>query len=473
MYFSHEGVNPFVATEDDALSTFAVDVDNGSWTLCRNYLERGALPPPDAVRVEEFVNAFDPGYRAQSDKTLVIHADGAPSRFGQGYQLLRVGLAGMVIDASERKPADLVFVVDVSGSMERENRLGAVRWALTMLLDQLQEGDRVGLVVYGSHGEVRLEPTGIEQREKIKAAIAGLRPAGSTNCYEGLKLAYAMARRTYEAGRINRLILCSDGVANNGATHQGRGDPEAGARVHRRGHHPVDRGLRHGQLQRRAHGEAGRQGRRQLRLRGPQGRGRAGLPREPHRHPADHRAPGQGAGRVRSGEGGPLAPAGLREPRRGRPRLPQRRRGRGRDRRRPPGHRPLRDQAQGQGQGSAGHGAPALGSPGPRHRPRRRGDGDRAAHRGEGPQARRSPTATSTSRSRPWPPSSPRSCAAATGRRRADLDDLAVVADAVAAEARGTEKLDEQAADLARLDPRSRPVEGGRGLPAWAGTREK
>jgi Ca-activated chloride channel family protein len=223
MYFESAGVNPFVATEDDNLSTFAVDVDNASWTLARNYLSRGMLPPKDAIRVEEFVNAFDAGWPHHTDQPFRIHADGAASRFGKGYHLLRIGLVGQDVDDSRRKPANLVFVVDVSGSMDRENRLGLVKQALHVLLDELGEGDRVGLVVYGSQGEVRLPLTDLSRREQIVAAIDGLRSGGSTNAAEGLQLAYRMARASYDAGIINRLILCSDGVANDGVSTEAGG----------------------------------------------------------------------------------------------------------------------------------------------------------------------------------------------------------------------------------------------------------
>ena len=218
MYFEHAGVNPFVATEEDALSTFAVDVDNASYTLTRSYLERGALPPKDAIRVEEFVNFFGGGYPQQTRDVFAIHTDGAPSRFGDGYQLLRVGLKGMHIDDANRKPANLIFVIDISGSMARENRLGLVKQSLHLLLDELAEGDRVGIVVYGNRGEVILEPTDISRRDHIEAAIDRLGPSGATNACEGLEKAYALARSNYDAGVINRLILCSDGVANMGGT---------------------------------------------------------------------------------------------------------------------------------------------------------------------------------------------------------------------------------------------------------------
>ncbi len=220
MYFDHTGVNPFVATEDDSLSTFAVDVDNASYTVARRYINGGSLPPQDAIRVEEFVNFFRAGYSKQSEDVFAINLDGAPSRFGSGYQLVRVGLQGKIVPADNRKPANLVFLVDISGSMARENRLGLVKHSLRILLDELREGDRVGIVVYGSHAEVRLVPTDITQRETILSAIDGLRTNGATNAYDGLQMAYHMARKSYQSHQLNRVILCSDGVANMGGSTQ-------------------------------------------------------------------------------------------------------------------------------------------------------------------------------------------------------------------------------------------------------------
>ena len=218
MYFEHAGVNPFVTTEDDALSTFAVDVDNASYTVVRNYLNRDALPPRDAVRVEEFVNFFGGGYPAQGRDVFAIHTDGSASPFGQGYHLLRVGLQGMDIDDAGRKPATLIFVIDISGSMSRENRLGTVKKSLRILLDQLGEGDRVGIVTYGSQGHILLEPADLSRREEILRAIEQLAPGGSTNAADGLELAYDLARKHLDPRGLNRLILCSDGVANMGGT---------------------------------------------------------------------------------------------------------------------------------------------------------------------------------------------------------------------------------------------------------------
>lgn len=216
MYFEHVGVNPFVSTDEDPLSTFALDVDNASFTLARNYLDRGVLPPAAAVRVEEFVNALDAGWPESTKDTFCLHVDGGPSRFGQGYHLLHIGVVGRTVSGDNRKPANLVFVIDVSGSMHRESRLGAVKRALRTLVDELGEGDRVGIVVYGSRGEVRLPLTDVSGRETIFGVIDELQPGGSTNAAEGLELGYRLARENYDAGVINRVILCSDGVANTG-----------------------------------------------------------------------------------------------------------------------------------------------------------------------------------------------------------------------------------------------------------------
>jgi Ca-activated chloride channel family protein len=216
MYHEHTGVNPFVATEEDALSTFAVDVDNASYTMVRSYLNHGELPPAEAVRVEEFVNFFSAGYPEQTRDVFAIHTDGSESRFGAGYHLLRVGLQGMDLDDTGRKPANLIFVIDISGSMSREDRLELVKKSLHILLDELQEGDQVGIVTYGNSGHVLLEPTDVSRKDVIRGAIDRLGPSGSTNACEGLEVAYDLARRHYDAALVNRLILCSDGVANMG-----------------------------------------------------------------------------------------------------------------------------------------------------------------------------------------------------------------------------------------------------------------
>jgi Ca-activated chloride channel family protein len=218
MLFRGYGTNPFVDTEDDPQSTFGIDVDTASYTMARSYLRRGDLPPADAIRVEEFVNFFDYGDRAPSRRDFAVVAEGAPSPFASTARtyLLRFALQGREVSDRQRNAAVLTFVVDVSGSMNRENRLGLVQRALGLLVDQLDEGDAIGLVVYGSRGQVILEPTSDHRR--VMAAIRSLRLGGSTNAEEGLVFGYQTARRFFRPGAINRVILCSDGVANVGRT---------------------------------------------------------------------------------------------------------------------------------------------------------------------------------------------------------------------------------------------------------------
>jgi Ca-activated chloride channel family protein len=212
MFFESTGVNPFVATKDDHLSTYALDVDTASYTVARRYITDGHLPPPDAIRVEEFINYFDLHYPgpAEDEGAFAIHLEGAPSRFGPRHTyLLKVDLQGKGILAENRKDANLTFVVDVSGSMNQENRLGLVKRALRLLVGELRPTDQVGLVVYGSRARVILEPTSAEHAQAILSAIDRLQPDGSTNAEAGLRLGYQLATRAYRPGAINRVILLS------------------------------------------------------------------------------------------------------------------------------------------------------------------------------------------------------------------------------------------------------------------------
>ena len=220
VFFQAHGTNPFIDTEDDAFSTFGMDVDTASYAITRRYLRDGYLPPPEAVRVEEFVNAFDYDYTPPADETFAIHLEGAPSKFGEGVrlQLLRIGIQGHIIPDTDRKDAKLTFVIDVSGSMDRENRLELVKKALTLLVDQLRPKDEIGIVIYGTTARVVLPHTRNVNREHILAAIDSLSPEGVTNAEAGLRLGYQLALDNFSADYINRVILCSDGVANVGIT---------------------------------------------------------------------------------------------------------------------------------------------------------------------------------------------------------------------------------------------------------------
>ncbi|MDX1991190.1 MAG: von Willebrand factor type A domain-containing protein [bacterium] len=221
MQFENYGVNPFFDTEDDNLSTFAMDVDTASYTVARSYLrDTQQLPPADAIRPEEFVNYFDPEYDTPTgDDAFAIYLDAAPAPFGyDGHHLLRVGIQARYVPAEEREPVFLIFVIDVSGSMSAENRLGLVKESLALLVDQLREDDRVGIVVYSDRSRAVLNPTPASERDTIMTAINGLMTEGSTNAEDGLRLGYAMAQEYMEAGENVRIVLCSDGVANVGNT---------------------------------------------------------------------------------------------------------------------------------------------------------------------------------------------------------------------------------------------------------------
>ena len=223
MFFEDYGVNPFIDTEDDHLSTFAVDVDTGSYTLMRRYVNDGHLPPDESVRVEEYVNYFEQGYEPPLDiereGAFAIHLEGAPSLYGnERHYLVRVGLKGYEIPPEERKDAVLTFVIDVSGSMDMENRLGLVKQALRLLVEGLRPSDKIGIAVYGSRGYAILEHTPVAEADYILRAIDRLQPEGSTNAEEGLLIGYRMAAQAFDPEAINRVILCSDGVANVGNT---------------------------------------------------------------------------------------------------------------------------------------------------------------------------------------------------------------------------------------------------------------
>lgn len=221
MFFRNYGVNPFVDTEDDPLSTFAIDVDSGSYTMCRSYLQQGNLPPRDAVRVEEFVNYFDYGYPAPQNDTFAVFVEAMPWQFGaerKNAHLMRIGLKALEIPDEARKPAILTFVIDVSGSMAREGRLGLVKQSLELLVSKLRPQDKIGIAVYGSQGKEVLPHTDLTNKRRILRAIEALESEGSTNAEEGIRIGYAMAEEAFVTGYINRVILCSDGVANVGAT---------------------------------------------------------------------------------------------------------------------------------------------------------------------------------------------------------------------------------------------------------------
>jgi Ca-activated chloride channel family protein len=226
VYYNNPGVNPFIDAEDDPLSTFALDVDTGSYTVARRYLSDGFLPDKDSVRVEEFVNYFEQGYEAPTlEEGLALSVDGGPTPFLQNprNQVIRVGVQAGELEVGQRGDANLVFVIDTSGSMEREDRLGLVKQSLELLVGALRPTDTIGIVQYGTNARLVLPPTPVAEEGRIFDAIASLRPEGSTNAAEGLVMGYGMANEAYRPGGINRVVLSSDGVANMGSATDAEG----------------------------------------------------------------------------------------------------------------------------------------------------------------------------------------------------------------------------------------------------------
>ena len=219
--FVNYGKNPWVDASKDHLSTFAADVDTASYTLARRMLNEGSLPPEAAVRVEEFVNYFRYRFDApRPGSPFSVVMDAAPSPLAPDRLVLRVGVATKAKSIEERKPARLVFLVDVSGSMSGQDRLPLAKQALHVLVDDLKETDSVSLVTYAGSTQVVLPPTGIEDKSKILAAIDSLGAGGSTAMASGLDLAYEQAVKNVQPGVISRVIVLTDGDTNVGPTNR-------------------------------------------------------------------------------------------------------------------------------------------------------------------------------------------------------------------------------------------------------------
>ena len=216
--------NSFVPTSLDALSTFSIDVDTASYTNVRRMLQSGIPVPPDAVRIEELVNYFTYDYESPapgSEHPFAVHVEVAAAPWKPQHRLVRIGLKAQDIDLDARPKSNLVFLLDVSGSMDDPNKLPLVKRAMALLVEQLGENDRVAIVVYASAQGLALPSTSGEAREAILQAIERLDAGGSTNGGAGIQLAYATARERFVPGGINRVILCTDGDFNVGVSSDG------------------------------------------------------------------------------------------------------------------------------------------------------------------------------------------------------------------------------------------------------------
>ena len=214
--------NPFLDAAQNPLSTFSIDVDTASYSNVRRFLDNGSRPPKDAVRIEELVNYFDYDYKGPKDaKPFAANFEITEAPWKPEHRLLRIGLKAREVAPGKRPDSNLVFLLDVSGSMVDYNKLPLVKESMTLLVDQLRESDQVAIVVYASGTSVFLPSTSGDQKEKLRRAIARLHAGGSTNGESGIQLAYQTAKENFIKGGVNRVILATDGDFNVGITNRG------------------------------------------------------------------------------------------------------------------------------------------------------------------------------------------------------------------------------------------------------------
>lgn len=209
--------NPFDLVSASPLSTFSIDVDTAAYSNVRRFINEGQLPPKDAVRIEELINYFKYDYpQPQGDRPFSVNTEISQAPWNPTHQLVQIGLQGKRISSENLPPSNLVFLLDVSGSMGEPNKLPLLQSALQLLVNQLTEKDRVSIVVYAGAAGLVLPPTPGNEKAKILAAIDRLQAGGSTAGGEGIKLAYAVARQSFLQSGNNRVILATDGDFNVG-----------------------------------------------------------------------------------------------------------------------------------------------------------------------------------------------------------------------------------------------------------------
>lgn len=212
--------NPVTLVAEEPVSTFSIDVDTAAYSVVRRYLNDGVLPPRDAVRTEELVNYFNYDYTLPESKDEPFNADIAvyDTPWDKGTQLVRIGLQGYNIPMETRPAANLVFLVDTSGSMNSPDKLPLLKKSLGMLVDQMDESDTISIVAYAGSAGVVLEPTKGSEKRKIMAALESFRAGGGTAGAEGIRQAYALAEANFSKESLNRVILATDGDFNVGHT---------------------------------------------------------------------------------------------------------------------------------------------------------------------------------------------------------------------------------------------------------------
>lgn len=211
--------NPFLTPAEQPLSTFSVDVDTASYANVRRFLGQGTLPPADAVRIEELVNYFkyeDPA--PVKEQPFTVKGEAAPCPWNRENYVARISLKAREVSRQQRPSTNLVFLLDVSGSMQDSNKLPLVKRAMSLLVEELGERDRVSIVTYAGDAGLKLEPTSGTDQTKIMQAIENLSAGGSTNGAAGIHLAYEQALRHFSKDSANRVILCTDGDFNVGVS---------------------------------------------------------------------------------------------------------------------------------------------------------------------------------------------------------------------------------------------------------------
>jgi len=212
----------FVRAEAHPLSTFSIDVDTASYANVRRFLKEGRMPPPDAVRIEELLNYFPYDYAPPEGlEPLAVHVDAARCPWADDHRLVRIALRARDADEECRQPANLVFLLDVSGSMEDANKLPLLKRAMRLLVRELDDEDRVAIVTYADRERLVLRPTPGDRQSRILDAIDDLRADGRTNGSAGIELAYRVAEDGFRRRGVNRVILATDGDFNVGTTSEG------------------------------------------------------------------------------------------------------------------------------------------------------------------------------------------------------------------------------------------------------------
>ncbi|MBN8711124.1 MAG: VWA domain-containing protein [Verrucomicrobia bacterium] len=213
--------NPFRETKGNELSTFSIDVDTASYANVRRFLQSEQLPPAGAVRIEELVNYFGYNYpQPTNGQPFSVNVEVSKAPWAPQHELVRIALKGQEIPKGDRGPANLVFLIDVSGSMQPENKLPLLKRSLKALVENLAPDDRVAIVVYAGSSGLVLPSTPGKEKTRILEALDNLAAGGSTNGAQGITLAYQTARENFLKGGNNRVILCTDGDFNVGVTNQ-------------------------------------------------------------------------------------------------------------------------------------------------------------------------------------------------------------------------------------------------------------